>query len=195
MTAAAELLRERGANGFTVDDVLDATGFDSDDFREAFTDDGRSVVEALVLERVGEELSAQETLLRDLDSLRGLQQWRDETVRLQGVHIRAGRPLGALVSWTVDQHEPARLALKAGFETWQRYLAAGIRRMIVRGELTGNADADALAISILAAVQGGVLLARAARRIHPLEVALDNAINQVRAYASAGSRTASPLGT
>lgn len=123
---------------------------------------------------VEEELSTQESLLRELDSLRGFQRWRDETVRLQRADLRAGRP---------------RPMLKSAFETWQRYLAAGIRRMIVGGELAAEADADALAIAILAAVQGGVLLARTSRQIHQLEVALDTAIDQVRAYIPKAPRT------
>jgi hypothetical protein len=165
-----------------LDEVLVTAGLDADEFDEAFAGD-RSVVETLVLERIKEALSAQESLLRELDSLDGLRRWRDETIRLQQADIQAGHPLGALVSWTAHHCEPARLALKSGFETWQRYLADGIRRMIVRGELTGEANAKALATSILAAVQGGVLLARTSGQIHPLEVALDTAINQVRAYA------------
>jgi hypothetical protein len=184
-------LRERGANGFTVDDVLDATGFDTDEFREACPND-RSVVELLVLERVDEEVRTQESLLAELDSLQGLQRWRDETLRRQGTGVSADRRLGALVSWTADQHEPARLVLKSGFETWQRYLAAGIRRMIVRGELSSEADANGLAIAILAAVQGGVLLARTSGQIRQLEVALDTAISHVRAYRSIAPRCMNP---
>jgi hypothetical protein len=192
LTAVADLLRERGVNGFTRNEVLDATGIDSDEFDETFTAD-RGVVETLVHERVTEALSVQESLLRELDSLRGLQLWRDETVRLQEADMIAGRRLGALVSWTADHHEPARLVLKSGFESWQRYLAAGIRRMIVRGELSPAADAEALATSILAALQGGALLARTSGQIRPLEVALDTAVNQVRAHARpAADRTEPP---
>lgn len=182
LTAVTELLRERGANGFALTEVLDATGLGVADFAEAFAVD-RGVVETLVLERVTEAVAAQECLLRELDSLQGLQRWRDETVRLQEADIRAGRPLGALVSWVADHHEPGRLVLKSGFEIWQRHLATGIRRIIARGELVPTADPRALATSILAAVQGGALLARTSGRIRPLEVALDTAINQVRAHA------------
>ena len=134
---------------------------------------------------IDEELATQRSLLHELDSLRGLRRWRDEMLRIHGADIRADRPLGTLVSWTADRREPARLVLKSALETWQRYLAVGIQRMIDGGELTGEADANALAIAILAAVRGGVLLARTSRQIRQLEVALDTAINQVRAHASA----------
>lgn len=183
LTAIVGLLHERRVGGFTLTEVLDVTGLDAAEFHAAFTGD-RGVVETLVRRRVDEELSTQESLLRGLDSLHTLQLWRDEMVRLQEADIRAGRPLDALVRRTAHQQEPARLVLNSGFETWQRYLAAGIQRMIERGELTGAADAKALATSILAAVQGGVLLARASGQLRLLEVALDSAINQVRAYAA-----------
>jgi TetR/AcrR family transcriptional repressor of nem operon len=43
-----------------------------------------------------------------------------------------------------------------------------------------DADADALATGLIAALQGGYLLAQTARDVRPMEVALDMALDHVR---------------
>ena len=53
-----------------------------------------------------------------------------------------------------------------------------------RGVLTASADAHALATGLLAALQGGYLLAKTARDVRPMRVVLDMAIAQVRAYST-----------
>jgi AcrR family transcriptional regulator len=185
LDAIADLLRHHGVNGFSTADVLDAVGVDLDQVGESITS-SLGLVQILVLERVKEVLDQQEALLRDLGSLEDLHRWRDEMVRAQASDIRAGCPLGTLVGWIADHHEGARAALRAGFDTWERYLAAGIERMAVDGEVwASDVDAKAFATSILAALQGGILLARTSRQLKPLECALDMAIAQVSARSSA----------
>ncbi len=51
------------------------------------------------------------------------------------------------------------------------------------GTLSEAADPQALATGIMAALQGGYVLAQAARDPGPMQVALDLAMNSVRAYA------------
>jgi TetR/AcrR family transcriptional repressor of nem operon len=48
-----------------------------------------------------------------------------------------------------------------------------------RGELHDETDVDQLAMGILAALQGGLLLTQAKRDAGPLEAALDLAIGQI----------------
>lgn len=185
LDAIGDLLRRCGADGFSTADVLDAVGIGLDQVGESITSD-LGLVQVLVRERVNEVLSKQEALLRDLASLEGLHRWRDEMVRVQASDIRAGCPLGTLVGWIADHHEGARVALRAGFDAWESYLAAGIERMAVGGEIqVSDVDAKELATSILAALQGGILLARTSRQLKPLECALDMAIAQVSARGSA----------
>jgi hypothetical protein len=185
LDAIADLLRHHGADGLSMADVLDAVGGDLDQVDESITAD-LSLVQILVLERVNEVLCKQEALLRDLGSLEGLYRWRDEMVRAQAADIRAGCPLGTLVGWIADHHEGARAALRAGFDAWESYLAAGIERMAVGGEIrASDVEAKECATSILAALQGGILLARTSRQLKQLECALDMAIAQVSARSAA----------
>ena len=50
--------------------------------------------------------------------------------------------------------------------------------------LRPEADPERLAIGLLAAVQGGYLLAQTARDSEPMRIALDLAIDQVRGFAA-----------
>lgn len=59
-----------------------------------------------------------------------------------------------------------------------------------RGELGPDADPDALAYSLLAAVQGGYLLTQTQRDTRALEAALGAAIDHIESLASeAGGRS------
>jgi hypothetical protein len=48
-----------------------------------------------------------------------------------------------------------------------------------RGELAASADPHELALALLSAVEGGLLLAKTAQSSRPLEIALDMAIDHV----------------
>ena len=69
------------------------------------------------------------------------------------------------------------------FAAWQGSLSDGLERMRVNGVLRADADPGALATGLLAALQGGYLLAQTARDVRPMEVALDLAIAHVRSFA------------
>ena len=55
----------------------------------------------------------------------------------------------------------------------------GLAKMHERGELAKSADPHELAIALLSAVQGGLLLAKGTRTSRPLEIAMDMAIDHV----------------
>jgi TetR/AcrR family transcriptional repressor of nem operon len=71
-----------------------------------------------------------------------------------------------------------RAKLEDAFQTCQSYSASGLRRMQDRGELNAEADV-ALATGVVAALQGGLILAQAARSEKPLRAALDLAVGRV----------------
>ena len=81
-----------------------------------------------------------------------------------------------------DQDEQARSALAETFASWVALIADGLRRMQANGSLQADADADKLATGLMAAVQGGYLLADAARDVEPMETALDMALDHIATY-------------
>lgn len=67
-------------------------------------------------------------------------------------------------------------------------MAAGLARMRRKGVLRAEADPSVLATSIMAALQGGYLLAQVTHDAASMEVALDMALDRVRALAAPSSR-------
>jgi len=94
-----------------------------------------------------------------------------------------GCPVGSLVSETATD-ERSRQASATAFESWAAHLADGLRRMKEGGELGPQADPDALALGLLAALQGGLLMAQAHQSTAPLETALDHALLAVETQAT-----------
>ena len=68
---------------------------------------------------------------------------------------------------------PARALLADGFDQWQGAIAEGLRRLHQAGQLADSTDPDALAVTLLATLQGGLLLAQVQRDTRPLETAVD----------------------
>jgi TetR/AcrR family transcriptional repressor of nem operon len=129
-------------------------------------------------------LTSQQERLESLDSLCGLEQWRDAIVQNSGLRKGAyGRPVDSLDNELADQSEDALPPQAKRFEAWEALLAAGLARMRRKGILRSDADPEVLAVGLMAALQGGYLLAQTARDVTPMRIALDMAIDHIRDYA------------
>ena len=71
----------------------------------------------------------------------------------------------------------------AAMTQWRVALATGIRSMQTSGLVVPSADAERIAVSILAAIQGGLLLSQPERAAWPLEAALDTALDALHRMA------------
>jgi hypothetical protein len=82
--------------------------------------------------------------------------------------------VGSLVQGIVlpDQDEQARALLADLFKAWQGLIAAGLERMQAKGTLKPDADPEQLAAGLMAALQGGYLLANTAHDVRPMEIAM-----------------------
>lgn len=182
--AAADLIYAQGAEGTSLDEVMAACGVSKSQLYHYFTDKDALVLEVIAFqaERV---LSAQEPQLGALDSLRALRAWGQAVIRLnEQVHM-GGCPLGTLASELANTSESARRRLAGGFEAWIDRIEHGLAKMRERGELAKYADPGELAIALLSAVQGGLLLAKTTRTSRPLEIAMTMAIDHVAAFLEA----------
>jgi TetR/AcrR family transcriptional regulator, transcriptional repressor for nem operon len=79
---------------------------------------------------------------------------------------------------------PARAALQAGFARWEALIAQGFQRVADNGGLVPGTEATALAAGVLAAFQGGLLLAELIGDVEPLRRALDTALTGALVEAS-----------
>jgi len=181
VAAAAALIHEHGVAGTSLDEVREATATSKSQLYHYFTDKS-ALVRAVIERQVERVLHAQQPELDSLDSMTGLRRWRDRMVALNEQNgCVGGCPLGRLTSELADSDLAARAALTDGFASWQDRLATGMRAMRERGELGADADPDSLALGLLAAAQGGLLLAQATRSVTPVQVALDLALGGIEA--------------
>lgn len=180
---AVEPMHVRGVAATALDDVMSASGTSKSQFCHHFPDKDALVRDAV--DRQSSQLLAnQRQGLEDLDSIRGLERWRDAMIQNRGLCEGAyGCPVGSLASELADQSADARSALAKGFEEWEALLADGLERMRRKGILRQDANPQALAIGLMAALQGGYLLAQTARDVTPMRIALDMAIDRIRDYA------------
>ncbi len=160
VAAAASLIYERGVAGTSLDDVRAVTATSKSQLYHYFADKS-ALVRAVIELQVEQVLKAQQPELDSADSVAGLRRWGDRVISLNGQDAR-GCPLGRLASELADSDPAARAALTAGFARWQGRLAAGLEAMREHGALDPDADPQALALGLLAAVQGGAA-ARAGR--------------------------------
>ena len=176
--AAANLIYAHGVEQTSLDDVMAATGVSKSQLYHYFADKDALVLDVIALqaERV---LAAQEPHLGALDSLRALRAWGQAIIRLnEQVHM-GGCPLGSLANELANTSKNARKRLACAFGTWIDRIEHGLQKMRERGELAKSADPHELAIALLSAVQGGLLLAKTTRTSRPLEIAMDMAIDHV----------------
>ncbi len=196
ISSAADLMYVRGVNAVTLDDVRAVTGTSKSQLYKHFPDGKPELVRAVVALRAEQILTREEQRLERLRSMSGLRRWRDALV--QGAALQGGAygcALGNMVVELSDQDDQARTSLSAHFAAWEGLLAAGFRRMQDDGILPAKADPDVLATGLMAALQGGYLLARADHEVAPMATALNMALAHIESLTSRPTKTAKPRKT
>ena len=175
---------ERGVASTTLADVRTASATSKSQLYQHFADKNALVSEVIEF-RAGALLAQQRRRLEKVESLRGLELWRDEMVERNALRDGAyGCPLGSMANEIADHDEDTRRIIATHFDEWLQLLIDAMDRLKTRGVLQADADSRALASGLLAALQGGYLLAKTARDVNLMRVAVDMAIAQVRAFST-----------
>jgi TetR/AcrR family transcriptional regulator, transcriptional repressor for nem operon len=184
VTAAANLILQQGVAGTTLEDVRSEAGVSSSQIYHYFADKEtlvRAVVDYRAETVVGE---THEPMLAAIEGIEGLRAWRDMIVSLQqDAGCQGGCPLGSLGSELAELDHEARHDVAAGFSRWEEAIRACLQGMRDRGQLVPAADTDQLATAMLAALEGGLLLAQIERNVRPLAAALDVMISLTESLA------------
>ena len=77
------------------------------------------------------------------------------------------------VEYDVEADPAARALIADGFARWSAAIADGLRALRAAGHLPAGTSPDDLAVTLLAALQGGLFLAQVQRDTRPLETAVD----------------------
>lgn len=169
LASAAEVLRERGAAGVTIDEVLNRSGAPRGSVYHHFPG-GRNQILLEALQFAGDSMSSAigqaasqgpMALLREFVDL-----WEDV---LRDSDFAAGCPVVAAAISTSD--EDPRLSNNAG-QIFDRWRVALTRSFHADG--FPAAEAGALATTMLAAIEGAVILCRSLRSAQPLRDVAEN---------------------
>ena len=185
VSAAADLIFERGVAGTSIEDVRRAAGVSGSQVSHYFAEK-RSLVRAVIAWQIDTVVELQELpVLGRLDSFQSLDMWAELNIAQQKrLACRGGCRLGSLAGELAEQDPEIRADLAAGFDRCVASFRSGLRLMRQRGDLRPDADPDDLAVGLLSAFEGGMLLSRTYRDIRMLEASLKAVLAYIRSFAT-----------
>ena len=187
--AAAGLMFRQGVAGTTTEQVQAAAGVSASQIFHYFGDK-RALVRAVIAYQTEAVLSAQQPLLGRLDSMEALRAWADQALSMEEqLKYEGGCPIGSLGSELAETDAAARQDVERGFARWEEAIRDGLRAMYARGDLRRSADPDALALALLTAYQGGLLMTKIRRDPAPLRAVLDVVLAHIESLTPRRGRT------
>ena len=167
---AAALMHERGVAATTLEDVKVAAEVSGSQLYHYFPDKNE-LVQAVIDYQADTIVNNNR---RALGSAKGLTAWRNMVVTgARSTEARGGCALGSLVGQLAESDPEARALIATGFDQWAAALSDGLRALHADGKLPSGIDPDDLATTLLATLQGGLLLAQVQRSTRPFETAVD----------------------
>ncbi len=184
ISAAADLVFAHGVARTGIEDVQQQAGVSASQMYHYFADKN-DLIRAVIAHQTDGILAAQRPVLDELDSFAALERWRDLLIDMQEErHCVGGCPIGSIAAEIADDDPHSRADLAAGFERWEAPIRAGLARMRARGDLRPDTDTETLALALLAALQGGLLLTQTRRNTTPLRAGLDTVLAHIRTHAA-----------
>jgi TetR/AcrR family transcriptional regulator, transcriptional repressor for nem operon len=180
LDAACVLFARQGIRATTLDDVgaLSRTGRGQ---LYLYFGGRADLVVAVVRRQVERILDAQRPVLEGIGTAEDVRAWCALAARQYADDDPLRCPIGSLVHELTEDDAAARAVLAEGFRRWRAALAEGLRRVQRAGGLAAGSDPDAVAGALLAAYQGGVLVAAATGDRAVLGQVLDAAASGVLA--------------
>jgi AcrR family transcriptional regulator len=109
-----------------------------------------------------------------LSRANGVEVWRKMVISAaRRTKAKGGCQLGSLVGQLAESDPEARALIAAGFDQWAAAIGDGLRSLQADGTLASDIDPDDLATTLLATLQGGLVLAQVHRSSRPFETAVD----------------------
>jgi len=167
---AAALIHERGIAGATLEDVRKAAEVSGSQMTHYFADKNE-LVQAVIDYQADTIVNRQR---HALGSGNGVEVWRNMVITAaRRTQAKGGCQLGSLVGQLAESDPEARALIAAGFDQWAAAIGDGLRSLHADGKLPSEIDPDDLATTLLATLQGGLLLAQVQRSTRPFETAVN----------------------
>jgi len=176
---AAAQIRRRGLASTTLDDIVAATSTSKGQLFHYFPDGREQLLLAVAEHEADQVIADQEPHLSRLASWADWEAWRSAVVeryRAQGVHC----PLGVLLTELRGSSPGAMLVTEQLLRRWQQSLEAGITGMRQAGLMPYDIVPGDVAATLIAAIQGGVVILLSTGEIGHLEKALVTILGLLR---------------
>lgn len=178
---AAELIYTNGVHATNNEQLRRAAGVSGSQLNHSFP-----TKESLVLAVIAWQAERVLTFHRSeqfagFKNLDGFRAWADFYVGYEHSY-QEGCSLGSLASEIVKTDLDVHEELANAFDQWRAAFRGGIERMKRLNRISTEADPAQLANLLLAAFQGGTLLAQIARDVGPLKDALHAAIDYIETF-------------
>ena len=168
--AAAALIHERGVAATTLEDVKAAAEVSGSQLYHYFPDKD-DLVQAVIDYQADAIVNRNR---RALSSANGVETWRNMVLTAaKRTKAKGGCALGSLAGQLAESDPEARALIAAGFDQWAAAIADGLRSLHADGKLPPGIDPDDLAVTLLATLEGALLLAQVHRDTRPIETAVN----------------------
>ena len=189
VAAAAALMYERGVTATTMEDIRVSAGVSGSQLSHYFTDK-RDLVRAVIAYQAALIVGAQQE--EDFGTPDGVQAWRDHVMR--DAKAQGGSRLGSIGAQVAESDPLAREQAAAGFQKWAEVMAEGLQTLYDHDGLPEGVSPEDMAVTLLAALQGGLLLAQVQRDLQPLRRAIDTLLSLATREAAPGGAASPGLG-
>ena len=181
---AARLIFERGVAGTSIDEVRNTATVSGSQISHYFHDKRDLTRQVIAARRNDVQDFHTQRQFGALNSLEALQAWADSCIAdFDAVYRQGGCVYGSLAGELIEADDEIHDDLAAGYNRWLELFHAGLTAMRDRGDLRPDADPRHLAVSLVAAHQGGALVTYATDNPEPLRAALNAAVEYVRSFA------------
>ena len=188
---AAELFNQRGLEGTSMADLMEATGLEKGGIYRHFP--SKEAVAAEAFDYAWE--AAFQQRVRDLDGIPGSVE-RLKHVIANFVERRSTTPGGCPLLNTAIEADDGNLVLRErarhALGKWQNLIVSVINKGIQRREIRSGVDPNTAAILIISSLEGALMISRLERNRDALQAArahLDRYLDQEVRARKAGSRT------
>lgn len=180
--AASDLICHRGIAGVAIEDIQKAAHVSASQLYHYFSSK-QELVHAAIDLHTQLILDGQRPFLINLTSFEALRTWGKLLVAMQkSGQSPLGSTLASLASELSGADPQARLKINDGFERWEKQLRDGLTHMVEQGILKQEADPEKLALAMMSAIQGGLILTQVRGDPEPLEVAVETMLQHIQFF-------------
>lgn len=175
--SAVELFYAKGTNNTSIDDVKSDAKVSSSQLYHYF-ENKHDLVRAVIAYQT-ENMLGNKSLV-DLHDIASFRVWRNYVVQFAtDMQCIGACPLGSIGAEVARIDQENREEVANSINLVRKSFENGFQKMLDNGQLDSSTDINALAATMIAVFQGGLLLSQINRNVEPLATALDTIIDLI----------------